>query len=299
MAEILNFSMPLEVNCTSCGQRLLQKTSFKEFFLSDMNDINVCNNCTNKLNLYEIFKNTIQGNFMFNDAYMVLGAQRTIFSINLTPNELYELEFSRFNIPEEAKILQINYTPQGGNLFPNEVHGNITQSKRYYGDKVVLYPRLFRGDNPEETEVFVSVIWINIKGEDHAFDNLLQAFENYVLGEYEEAIIPANVAVEEPLNRYIAKNMFDITSKTRGKRFLQDAATYSHQLNVILPLILKINDRNMLSDQIRGKLNELRKYRNKIVHEGNLNFELSKNKCAELICASYFGYSFVHILNQI
>jgi len=283
--------------CDKCNRpTMLQSISFRDYFFGEGIE---CRFCEEKINLYRMYVNTIKENFMLNDAYKCIGAKQNVFTIELTPEEIFNLDFTDYGIPVDAEILQVNYFPQGGALFPNEFHGNTPQFKKYYQNKINLYPakmNLEKKQEVENTKVSVSVTWIHTHADNHAFSNLITTFENYVRGYYKRSIIPANVVVEERLEKYMMKKLMQSVSKNRINRFLMNGATYSHQINVLLPTILNYENKEMLSDQIRGKLNELRKLRNQIAHEGRSSSELTKSRCAELICASLFGYVFINIL---
>jgi hypothetical protein len=81
------------------------------------------------------------------------------------------------------------------------------------------------------------------------------------------------------------------------KHFLDDAATYSHQLNVVLPLVAALGGAPRLPDHIRGLLNRLRRLRNQIVH-GKLKTPLSQAEIAELLCSALFAFRYVDLVQS-
>jgi hypothetical protein len=75
-------------------------------------------------------------------------------------------------------------------------------------------------------------------------------------------------------------------------RFVQEAATYAYQLNVLVPMLCHINGVPMLGDHIRGLLNRLRGLRTDIAHEGHPEDAVSAREAAEVLTAAVFGYHY-------
>lgn len=296
---------PIEYKCDKCSNAIAfeQDLSFKYYFFSKI----YCNVCKQELNLYKVYLNSITNNFLLVDALICLGSQTTMFGITIKKHEVFELEFSKFGIPTNAKIFFVNYTPEGP-LIPIECRHNNPTLYRTYGSKIQLYPKpifelyeKYKIENPDfndQINVNVIVSWIINEFDDYSFINLVEAFENYLLFNYEKAIIPANVVVESSLNKFIYNKLNKIIGSDHTKKFLQDSATYGQQLNVLLPIIAHYEKFNIIPDEIRGKLNELRKFRNKIAHEGKLQHKITKEKCAEFICSALFGYKYIEILSK-
>lgn len=293
--EIYEFGIPLGMKCDKCNQiGIWGEIDFEKYFKK----LPIyCSNCNQKLNLLNVFKNTIDENFMLFDAFHCIGAKTNTFKIKLKADEMFNLSFSKHGkIPDEATILNVNYTPEGS-LFPIEFHGNIPMQMKYHNNEIPLYPANLGKKSSKNNIVNVSVTWISKTGE--IFDNLITAFQYYYSEEYEKIIIPANVAVEYPLGIYLTEKIkSNNIGNKRIKDFLQNGATYSHQLNVLLPLVINYSDTEypMMNDDIRGILNRLRSYRNKMAHEGSLNDELTRAECAELLTAVLFAFLYLELL---
>jgi hypothetical protein len=73
-------------------------------------------------------------------------------------------------------------------------------------------------------------------------------------------------------------------------------ATYGHQLNVILPALLRSSTAPQLPIAIRGLLNRLRELRHQMAHEGRLEEDLDRYEAAELLCAALFGFRYVSLV---
>ncbi len=258
-----------------------------------------CNACQNAVDWWEVTHRSIAENFMMNQAFAPIGARTTVFTLMIKKGQPSGYQLTDFGVPEGARILYTNYTPQGnegGALMPIELHGNVpTRIRRR--DAVDFYPMPVGESPPEECQVSVMVTWVPDTPGNAVWSGLVSAFEAYVNEKYEAAIVPANVAVEANLSKF----MYDYLTHhgvggERADSFLIDAATYSHQLNVLLPLIASLTGLPKLSDQLRGRLNRLRGARNDIAHHGETKKPLDKRGIAELLTAALFGLRYVQLL---
>ena len=150
---------------------------------------------------------------------------------------------------------------------------------------------------PQDTDVAICFIWIEMKDDHVSWEHLVHAFENFSNKQYESMIIPANIAVESRTTR-ILKN---ILMKTAGKDNVEDCLkqSYGHNLNVIFPAILKPRSINFINDTIRGKLNRLKDLRNNLVHDGKLSKEIKDEEAEEIICAAIFGFYYMKYIENL
>jgi hypothetical protein len=213
----------------------------------------------------------------------------------MKPGEVATLDLSECGIPASSRILQLGYTPQGKGLFPLELHGNIPL-RHIIPHTIHLYGR--PTDDPEpETEILVSVLWVPASEEEESWNNMILAFEAFHHRAYESVVIPANVAVESKLNRMLSKTLAAVVSNERVDRFLTDAATYGHQLNVLLPFVASIMGLPELPNHIRGILNRLKRNRNELAHTGKLSKTTTERQAAEYICAAFFSFVYINQLD--
>jgi hypothetical protein len=223
-----------------------------------------------------------------------------MFKLVLKPGERISCRFSDYGIPADAKILYVNYTAGEGGLSPIEMHGNVP-ARRLISNEVTLYPVPFPSgpvDEAEagETDVNVMVSWVPRTADDESWQTLVDAFEAFAQGRYTSMVVPANVAVESALSRVLAGFLMRFVSRDRTNEFLENAATYGHQLNVLLPLIVSQRSLPSLPDNVRGALNKLRGLRNDIAHSGVLRRELDRHEAAEVLCAAVFGIHYVRFV---
>lgn len=230
---------------------------------------------------------------------MVVGARSTAFRITLQPNLPFLMRFTDYTIPADAQILDVHYYPeQYGGLVPIETHG--VSPKRYsIPAEVSLYP-MPRGDKPaKETQVNVEVIWAPDSGDAEVQQQLVNAFQAYAIEDYHQAILSANIAVESTLARILQIFLEQVAAKKKVEDFLTNSATYSYQLNIVLPALLSFTNAPLFPDTIRGLLNRLRDLRNDIVHRGTFDKPLTKNEVAECLCAALFGFHYLRLIRPV
>ena len=85
----------------------------------------ICPSCQSSHDWWSVASQEIEDNLMHNQAFVLVGAVTGIFQLLLKPGERLTYRFTDYGVPGDAKILYVSYTPNGGNLFPAEIHGNV------------------------------------------------------------------------------------------------------------------------------------------------------------------------------
>jgi hypothetical protein len=281
------------IPCTNCNAPIIVNGSYMESFFNG--EAVTCSGCKAELDWWKVAQRAIKENFMSNQAFSLLEANSKLIKFTLTPNTRTCLNFTNNGIPVDAKILYINYTPQGGDLFPIEIHGNVPH-RRIIGNEVWLYPMAPPNEDGGATEISAMVTWIEHSSDEIEFINITDAVEAYSNNQLLDAIVPANVAVESALSKLLSNFVSKFVGNKRVEDFLENSATYSSQLNVVLPLIVGMQGFPVLPDQIRGLLNKLRGYRNQIAHSGTTDKELTKEDTADALCAAIFGLRYIALI---
>lgn len=258
-----------------------------------------CPNCRKTLDWWDLMVRSIRENTWPQQVFHLIGAQETLTMIKLYPDRTTQLKLAEMGIPEDAKVLDINYTSQdGGGLSALESHGNNPHRfKHEIRHDILLHPAPFHyGDPTGETTVSVCITWVPHTTNDEAWENLVSACRAFYSRQYQAAVIPANVAVEARLSRLLTAFLEPFVSKKRSESFFEVAATYSYQLNVLLPVFAALRGVAQLPDQMRGYLNTLRSYRNEIAHRGTTEKALEQAEMANCLCAALFAF---HYLNAV
>lgn len=283
------------VRCPQCGAPMTIQDAYTVAYF-DKGPV-VCPACSADLDWWATILREVRENFMMNQAFGPVGAQSVVFRITLRSGERTQYKLSDHGIPTDARVLYVNYTPAGP-LFPVELHGNVA-TRRFVRNEITLWPvPLANPADARPTDVNVLVSWVPHSQLDTSWGNLVDAFEAYASGSYDSAVVPANVAVEAALSVFLFEYFSQYAAGDSVKHFLDDAATYSHQLNVVLPLVSALGGAPELPDHIRGLLNRLRRLRNQIAHDGKLETSLSQAETAELLCSALFGFRYVGLVQS-
>jgi len=237
---------------------------------------------------------------MYFEAFYPLGVNSTLFQTKFFRDAISHFNLFEEGLPPNAFILEGNITPQG--MFCSETTTNSRRlSNRFNkGGNLQLhgYADPDSANLLDEADVAIYVTWVERSPDDTAWNNLVSAFDFYVDGDYEYSLVPANVAVESRLFRFIAKHLGAQIAKIRVTDFLENHATYGHQLNILLPFIVQRLRGPNMPDPLRGRLNRLRDLRNQVAHLGRCETELSKDDCAELITAALFGFRYLGYIDS-
>ncbi len=255
----------------------------------------VCSKCGHKLDWWSVLYQHAEFKVPFN-LFGLVGAISTIFTVQMKPNEVSKIDLSEVQIPKDAQILFINYTANGEGVWPIEIHSN-SPIRHFIPHTINLFGRPTQ-KSTVSTPIAVFVVWVNTSFTEESWLNLVQAFSAYSNDMFASAIIPANVAIESRLIRVLNDYIGKFASKEKVEEFLEGRATYSYQLNVLLPLITHLTNFPKLPDHIRGFLNKLRDHRNDLAHKGKLDSDIDKSLCAKLLCASVFGFGYVELLEE-
>ncbi|MDB6067408.1 MAG: hypothetical protein JWR26_3616 [Pedosphaera sp.] len=259
----------------------------------------VCSVCKEPHKIWDIILGLVRESSMW-FGFSPLGATTSIFSTKIFRDTETHIDLQEYGLAKNAVILDINFTPDGG-LFCFEMAGN-TRRQRQKGAKLQLrgYKSFTLKDNSEdEAIVNIAVTWVESSEADFAWNNLVAAFDAYADQNLQGAIVPANVAMENRLYNLMAQEFGSACGKERLKDFLEGAATYSYQLNVLLPYIARVRSIPVLDDTLRGLLNRLRGFRNDIAHKGHAGTDLTKDACAELLTAVVFGVRYLELFSAI
>lgn len=287
-------------SCIHCGRLLgIQSPDLTQLYFKGIGI--PCPHCRETLDLWDLMVRSIRENTWAQEVFALIGAQATLTSIKLYPDRSTQLKLAEMGIPEDAKVLDINYTSQDdGGLGAVESHGNNPHRfKHEIRHDILLHPVPFRyGDPTRETTVSVLITWVPHTTNDEAWENLVSASRAFYSRQYQSAVIPANVAVEARLSRLLTSFLDRFVSKKRSERFLEEAATYSYQLNVLLPVFAALRGVPQLPDRMRGYLNTLRSYRNDIAHKGTTEKVLEQDDMANCLCAALFGFHYLNLIES-
>lgn len=254
-----------------------------------------CPGCNTELNWWSLLLSNIRSHSAFY-LFDIVGAFDTTFSFDLTLHKEVVINMDELGIPKSAKILSMSYTPNGTGVFPVEIHGN-NPVRHHIGRIKRIYGRPMNQDEVDAMETVVivaSITWIEYDRND-VIQNLIEAFEAFSIQKFASSIIPANVSVESKLNSLLDRYLKQYAGAKKVELFLESGATYSHQLNVLLPLIIAKENFMQFPDSLRGQLNKLRTLRNDIAHTGKFDKPIESDELAEMLCATAFTLGYLRL----
>jgi hypothetical protein len=227
-----------------------------------------------------------------------VGARHTAILYRLCVGEVASFDIRDKDVPADAQLLRITHRAalaDGAAI----VDLDATDSARRPGFLVrVLGVRL--DGEATDMQAQTTVTWARHDADDEGRRSLNRALLALADGRLDDAIVPANVAVEVTLARVLSEHLGRVgIARDRQRDFMTTAATYSHQLNVLLPMALHERGAPGMPDHIRGILNRLRDLRNDVGHRGTSRTTLTREVVGECLAAAVFGFHYVRLADQI
>jgi hypothetical protein len=110
----------------------------------------------------------------------------------------------------------------------------------------------------------------------------------------------AYAAFEISLSPLVLAGLAKHVSKTVILAFKGEKSfSSSTALNVLLPILCKEAKLPLLPESIRGRLNELRGFRNDMVHAGVEHADVPQEVAGESLCASVFGLEYLRFIRPL
>jgi hypothetical protein len=251
--------------------------------------------CNKPLDVWKATLDFVGGEGMPTILLVSVGAHETFFDITLEAGSIKEIDLTQHGIPEDAILLGIMFTSHGANCFPLLMHENLV-SLRSLKTKFHVYG-LEASDGEEGGSIAVSVAWVRTGDNTISWSYLLDAFEAMASHRWRSVILPSYAAFEIALSPLVLAGLTKHVSKGVVDSFKSEKSfSSSAALNVLLPILCKEARLPLLPEVIRGRLNELRKLRNNMVHEGVENADVSQEVAGESLCASVFGLEYLRFI---
>jgi len=283
------------IRCHDCDEIAETEANIVDGYLLDQTG--TCPLCRANLDYWRVAAQMVKRNFSRLEPFFLLDAQFTMFQTKVFRDRITQFDLHAEGLPGDALILNVNIG--GEAIFCGEAGGSDRVLRNTGGLLNIHGYQMAQSPEPraDEGRANIFVTWVPTSPDDSAWTNLVTAFSHYVAATYEASLIPANVAVEARLFRFLEHNLSRAAANEAVERFLTRHATYSHQLNVLLPLVVGHLGAPQMKEDLRGRLNRLNSLRNDVAHRGRCAPPLTKDECAELVTASLFAFRYLGYLN--
>jgi hypothetical protein len=260
-----------------------------------------CPQCSAQIDYWSLLLESVKADVFSTSLISLIAGYSSVFSITLEKGKVARLDLSEYGIPKDAQLYRMIFTAIGDGsekaaLFPGT--GYVGPLPEHTISPIqILWPTPgpYEREPLDRNDVNVLVTWAPHSGEDDIKQILVDALFAIGRSDLRAAIVWANVAVETAVYRLIQPTLEQIVGSKRAKNFLQDAATYSHQLNVVLPLMLHRSAAPTFPPERLGNLNRLRRLRNDLAHSAS-GVSLDRDEVLTCLCAAVL---FVHYFDLI
>ena len=272
-----------------------------------------CSRCELPSNLWaQISQRASRGDML--SFYSVVGGRMSARRVEWPRDSADELELSldEMQIPDDALFLYYYFAPTtstpGMDFDPDDhelLYGGTRVLLDHGGGGPIPRPGLPRtlkfvkariDPRKQIDDVRVTVVWVPRVVTMGSWGLLINAAQSYRSAQSRAAIVSANAAVESAV-RFLFEEMFTReTTADVARTFLTDAATYSHQLNALTPALMVWRGWPKLPDDLRGKLNRLRRLRNQNAH-GSVE-SVDWREIADLIISALFALHYFFMVQE-
>lgn len=222
----------------------------------------------------------------------------TVLTHPLEPDATFTVDLESHGVPPDATIVDIVLTPNSsGDALPLAPALHL-QHLHTRGFSPLLrvtptwwIPESERSDHYSPTLLSIMAIWLPAQAEPE-MEPLLSAAKAFTTGDFRGAIIPAQVAVELKLSKVLAAHLAQFGSREEVQGFLNNGATYGHQLRFLLPSLFGAVGAPALPGEVRAALQSLRKKRNQVGHE---HIATERSEAGLMLVGALFGFWYLSI----
>jgi len=282
-------------SCPNCNAVLIvEPTHYEHAF--DGHELR-CHDCKQTFDLHRTMRHQIEHFGVMGNAMVFAGAKWKVCQAPLRASQSVTIDLTQFGVPRTAEVLQLNLTAQEADCAPVLLTGNDALKTRL-GPVFHIHGIQHEAEEDRPNgKVNVSAIWFDAQNDDTAVKHLVEAATHFAARRYQSMVVPANVAVESSLSPVLAEWLSAFASRDHTQDFLTNAATYSRQLNVLVPIVAFMVDAPRMPDHLRGDLNSLRGLRNALAHTGTCD-SLDAKRAAQLLTSSIFGMRYTHMMRD-
>lgn len=250
-----------------------------------------CPSCGKKFDLWDYAVRLLgkKAQLFRNQGAAFIGGREAYFTFQLPPNQTIEVDLLQYGVPEDSKLLYVVYTPMVGAGLPVEMRGNQPLQHRTT-HKMLFFGKPFPDTEVRATDrhdVNMSVTYIPKSPEQIPFEHLANAYEQFLIDDYEEMILPSAVALEYAVQR--------VTVEVLKGMQLSDTLNPSKRISteVIVPLICRLFGVPSLNEGIIELVVKLWSLRNQMAHKGVLDSPLDQGGAAQLLAAAMFYLNYL------
>lgn len=284
-----------QIPCPGCDAKNLLLSDELQTYLWDK--AVPCVYCGVGIDLFTVLRDYLALQAQPEIAMAIVGAHVPFFKIPLVAGKSVTVDFTDYGVPADADILA------------------VFSGKRQISDirtvaPHIILPDRFPIDPPRHLsltgyavndgvsdELSMAVVWMP-HGEHTPQRQLVNAMSAFVSERYMDSIIPANTSVEAAIAPIVREGLARYAGRDRVNGLL-DVAGYSHQLNVLLPVVAAVTRVPPLHDSVRGLLNRLNKLRNDRAHGAAVQSPLTKQEAAELLTAALLGVAYGEMVSPV
>src|SRR5947209_2609297 len=192
------------IRCHECNEITETEANIVDRYL--FGQPGTCPHCHATVDYWRVAVLMVKRNFAILEPFFLLGARSTSFQTKFFRDRITQFDLYAEGLPKDALIINVNIG--GDAMFCGEAGGSDRILRNTGGLLNIHAYHMSHSPEPrlDEGHANIFVTWVPTSNDDAAWTNLVTAFNNYVSANYEASLIPANVAVDAWLCRFLEHN---------------------------------------------------------------------------------------------
>lgn len=291
------------MSCPSCHLAIpASKENFVLYLLADK--ALQCPSCEFGLDWWQLISKALSDGFL-GAQYAPVGTHSTITEVMLIQGRHSQIDLQHLDIPESARILEINYTGRGdkkepadadGTLAPLSMPSNNPYERIPPAEPIFLYPMPIGPSPPQKQPVSVMITWIDEGALSLSDSSLLGAVEALNSDRNADAVLSAAGAAEVSIDRALT-DFFERTASPGAVERLMRMGI-AEKADVLLPSVCATIGVPPLRRAPAEAFRSLRKLRNRAAHGGHLPTDTTDKQVANGVAGAVFAVAHAQLAND-
>ena len=253
-----------------------------------------CIECHASVDLWECARSQINDDFPPEWGLLALGAQCTLFPIEVVPGTVIPIDLTRHGVPEDAVLLYSSYQADDvlAILRPLELYSKeLAQNPKHQA--VYCMPVRGQPTDPAPGRAFVS--WIERGADAHVSLRIANAFRDLASHDFAGVTVEAFSAFEVALFALVSLYIDKHCSSNALKQSIERRLSAYWMIQELLPKICQELAVRPLNKGVIQGLHRLRECRNKLLHRG-IRQPVNASLAGEFLATALIGVAFVRHL---
>jgi hypothetical protein len=219
---------------------------------------------------------------------------------------MFGVDLHALGVPSGARLLRVEWWTDDSSRPPEmpEFAGSVyvmgqnalPTPLRPTGDALMFEVAASQDQSFEGVDVVLYITWAQ-PGIERETGLLVRAFDAFIAGAIDDAIVPANTAVEIVVNRTVRDTVHRHAASTARNKYSDSRIDYGDKLDYLLPAFAALYRVPPMPEEVSGKLRRLRRLRNDVSHGQSLDRTISQ-ELPDLLVSALLAVEYVRLVER-